>query len=150
MRSSRTDPWEWERAQARAAYRRRALWWVDLPFVVGLLLLGAVAYSTVRAGMGTPSAWADTFLIMLLMPAIVMGLLAIVVAVGLVYLLSRLLGWLPGRTHPARSWLVRAAKGVGRASDAVSRLVIQPAAAAAAFRAGWRRIWNLRREGWDT
>ena len=150
MSSIRTDPWEWERAQARAAYRRRALWWVDLPFFVGLLLLGFLAYSVVRTGWGTSSAWADTVLTVLLIPAAVMALLGFVVAAGLVYLMSRLLGWLPGRTQPVRAWLVRAAHEVARASDAVSRLVIQPTAAANALRAGWRRLWTLRGEGWDT
>jgi hypothetical protein len=147
LKSSRPDPWERDLAAARAAYRRHVWWWIDLPLLAGVVLIAALVVSMVRAGWGTASAWADTALFILLLPAVVAVLLGLVVVSGLVYLMGRLLGWLPGKADPVRRGLVTLADGSGRASDLAARTVIAPSAAATAALAAWRRLWNKRAGG---
>jgi hypothetical protein len=147
LKSTRPEPWERDTAAARAAYRRHVWWWIDLPLLAGVVIVAALVASMVRAGWGTAGAWADTVLFILLMPAVVAVLLGLVVISGLVYLMGRLLGWLPGKADPVRRRLVILADGSGRVSDLAARIVIAPSAAATAILAAWRRLWNIRAEG---
>ena len=138
MSSEMHGPWEYERTNTRGAYRRAALWWIDVPLGLGILALIAGVILLARGGVGTASAWADAALAAVLVPALLFGVLALVVFGTLVYLLARLLRWLPGRTAPAAAWLVRLSQGVRRGSDGLAEVVIRPLAAGAAVEAGLR------------
>jgi hypothetical protein len=146
MDPGRYDPWELERAAARSSFRRRARWWVDVPFVVGALGLAALFAWIVSARFGSLSAWADTALVLLLIPALVAALVGFVILGALVYLLARLLGWLPGRGEPIRARLGMISEGARRGSDAVARTLIVPTATGSALLKGWRWLWQRRRE----
>ena len=146
MKSGRSDPWELERQAARSAFRRRVRWWVDVPFGVGLVALAVLIGSIVSAGFGTLSGWADTALFLLLLPAVILMLLGIVILGGLVYLMTVVLGWLPGRGEPVRARLGVIADGARRGSDGLARVLILPTAIGSAVRAGWRRLWGGRME----
>jgi len=138
MASDMHGPWEYERAAARGAYRRTSVWWIEVPLVLGVVALIVGAVLLARGGVGSSSAWADAALSALLLPALLLGVLALVVLVALVYLMARLLRWLPGRSAPAASWLVRLSGGVHRGSDVLAGVMIRPLAAGAALEAALR------------
>src|SRR3972149_6401905 len=132
MRSSPVEPWERDRARAYAAYRRRGRWGVDGPPLLGGTGLAGAGLVLARGSVGTTSAWADTALILMMFPTLVLAFFVLVVLAGLAYLIYRLLGWLPGKADPVKEVLARVADGTHRASQGVTRVVIAPAAAGAA------------------
>jgi hypothetical protein len=140
MRAELHGPWEHERALAGGRYRRAIAWWVEVPLVVGLVVLAVAASLVVRGGIGTASAWADVALSALILPVFALGVAGLAALVGLVYLLARLLRWLPGRSAPIAARLWRVSEGARRGSRRVAALVIAPSAVGAGLQAALRGL----------
>jgi hypothetical protein len=137
-------PWEHEWALPRGRNRRAIAWWVEVPLAVGLVGLSVAATLVVRNGVGTASAWADIALSALILPAFLLGVAGLAALVGLVYLVARLLRWLPGRSAPISARLWRVSEGARRGSRRVGALVIRPAAVGAGLQAALRALRGRR------
>ena len=85
--------------QTHAAHRRDVLRQITLPLVIGSLLLVAGMALVIIAAAGANGEvrrWADLSLIWLILPALIFSLLILGLLFGLTYLVSKLLGILPG------------------------------------------------------
>jgi len=85
--------------QTHAAHRRDVLRQITLPLVIGgLLLVAGMALVIIAAAgaNGEVRRWADLSLIWLILPALIFSLLILGLLFGLTYLVSKLLGILPG------------------------------------------------------
>ena len=82
-----------------AVHRREVFWQITFPLIIVLTIVlgltGGVIYAGV-IGLGEVSRWADVSLIWLLLPALVVALLMLLMLVGMVMLVAKLLGVLPG------------------------------------------------------
>lgn len=82
-----------------AVHRREVFWQITFPLIIVLTIIlgltGGVIYAGV-IGLGEVSRWADVSLIWLLLPALVVALLMLLMLVGMVMLVAKLLGVLPG------------------------------------------------------
>jgi hypothetical protein len=82
-----------------AAHRREVFWQITFPLILTLLILLGLAAFVIYTGFqgaGSVSRWADISLIWLLLPAVVVTLVVLLILIGLVYLISKLLGVFPG------------------------------------------------------
>ncbi|MFV9674800.1 MAG: hypothetical protein ACNYZI_05405, partial [Anaerolineales bacterium] len=70
---------------SRPAEKRDYWVWIYLPFLIGILVFVGIGLLVVRAGFGSASVWADTSLIFMLLPMILLGLVLLVLLVALVY-----------------------------------------------------------------
>ena len=112
----------------RDAHRRQVLWQITLPFVVGVLLILALAVLSVVSALGggeVVSRWADISLIWLILPMIVFTLIFLAVVSGLVYLVVKLIGVLPGYAFKAQEFLASLQEKLRSLSDKAAQPVIK-------------------------
>ena len=81
-------------------HKRQSFWQVLLPVLLCVLIvLTGLVFLVLNATKGDPagqlSGWADTSLVWMLLPVLGLGLLAVLLLGGLIYLLARLLKILP-------------------------------------------------------
>jgi len=85
-----------DRQAARLRTRRRSLWLsVILPFILGVAAVAALVFFAARAPFSAPSAWADTSLVFLLLPMLILCLIPLVITGLLIFGTTKLLAWLP-------------------------------------------------------
>jgi hypothetical protein len=117
-----TDP------KNRPSYQRhkqQRFWQIALPVGLAVLLMAVVlALVILTASRGDPNAqvsvWADTSMILLLLPVILVAVLAAVVLFGLIYLLAKLLNVLPRYTAAVQTFTGTVAGKVRAVSDAIA------------------------------
>jgi hypothetical protein len=81
-------------------HRKQRFWQILFPVMLVILLILAVAVFVVLTaargnGGGDISIWADTSMILLILPVLVFAVLIVLVFLGLIYLVARLLNILP-------------------------------------------------------
>jgi len=135
-------------SRARAsAVRRAVLLQVYLPLAFGaVLVLGTIVVGLVAGGPGgaTPRGMADVALIALLVPAMILGLIALVGTSLLALGVARLIGWLPGWTHKAQRLFGQIAHQSDRVAERVAQSVVAPKSAWAAMSAAWASLIGKR------
>jgi hypothetical protein len=85
--------------KTHAAHRKEVFLQIMLPLVIGCLLLAALVAGVIWSATGSNSEvrrWADISLMWLILPALGFALILLVLLSGITYLVSRLLGVLPG------------------------------------------------------
>ena len=129
----------------QAAFRRQVRREVYLPLGLALLGIGVLVAVAAAVGYGTPSAWADTTLILLAVPtAILLAVMLAALAAGN-YLLIRLVREIPPITSGLQQGVDRISGAVKGASDAAVRPVIFPRAVVAAVGEAGRSLRSLFR-----
>jgi hypothetical protein len=98
-------------------HRRDFVLQVILPFVFGILVLTAGIVLIWQAGMGTASAWADTSLILLMVPWLCIGLLPLALLGALWYGFFRLTAWLPAAMREVRKYVELSGRQLRRTTD---------------------------------
>ena len=122
----------------QGAHKREVLWQITVPFVIVLLIfLGFVVFTAVSGiqGNGQLSRWADTSLIWLILPTLLIAFIFMALLAALVYGLFRLLRVLPGYTRKAQDIVYRIQDRVEAASNLAARPVIKVEGFRAALRA---------------
>jgi hypothetical protein len=118
-----------------AAHRREVFWQITFPLILTLLILlglvGFVIYAGFQ-GSGSVSRWADISLIWLLLPAVVATLVVLVFLIGLVYLVSKLLGVLPGYARLVQGYFSLAQVRIRSIADKM----VEPVLKIRSFKAG--------------
>jgi hypothetical protein len=137
------DPYREPNPVTRMAYRRQVWLEIYLPLLVGGFLVVGGAVVLWRAGIGSGGSWADIALVMLLLPVLAAGLLAVGVLVGLAWAVSQVIGWLPANARAAQEFAARAEIKVRRAADGLIKPLLVPPAAGAALSAGLRRLLSI-------
>jgi hypothetical protein len=85
-----------DRQAARVKKRRSSLWLsVILPFILSVVAVAALVYFVARSPAADPGAWADTSLVFLLLPLLILCLIPLVLAGLLIFGTTKLIAWLP-------------------------------------------------------
>ncbi|MBE9478709.1 MAG: hypothetical protein IMY80_01995 [Chloroflexi bacterium] len=106
---------------SRPAEKRDYWVWIYLPFLVGILVLVGIGILVVRAGFGSVSAWADTSLIFMLLPMIILGLVLVVLFGAMIYGIVKLITMIPEWFTIIRRFFWQAENAVQQAGDIVVR-----------------------------
>jgi hypothetical protein len=131
--------------KTQASFRRQVRWQVYLPLV--LIVLGLVALLVVlaSAGVGDTSLWADLSVVLLALPACLLGvvLLAALLAAGVG--VARLTALLPPYSFKAQLFLERLRAGMLRAADVSVVPFVAARSAGASARAGSKSVKRMFR-----
>jgi fatty acid desaturase len=123
---------------------RRTVWlqiYIPLIFII-LLVIGFVTILW-TGGVGTFSGWADTALIFLLIPALLVGLIIFVIIAALCYGIFYLIGWIPGPSKEVQRVMRRVTSETRRYADLVSRPFFAPSAAKSALVKAIRHLASI-------
>ena len=106
---------------SRPAEKRDYWVWIYLPFLIGILVFVGIGLLVVRAGFGSASVWADTSLIFMLLPMILLGLVLLVLLVALVYGIYKLITMIPEWFTIIRRFFWQAENAAQRIGDIAVR-----------------------------
>jgi hypothetical protein len=126
-------------------HRRQVLWQITVPVLVGALILVALAGLAVAADASQTSQLADISLITLVIPAMIFGLIYVVLMLGSIFLLVRLIKELPFFTFRAQNFLALVELRVIRIGDALSEPFLRTHSFQASLRAFRRSLlWMFK------
>jgi hypothetical protein len=113
---------------------QRAVWLqIYLPFIFILLILGAVVAILWVSGSGTYSGWADAALVILMIPALLVGVIIFAILVGLCYGVIYIFGQIPKPARRAQEIASRISVETRRFADLAARPLLVPKAAKTAM-----------------
>ncbi len=101
---------------ARASHRRQVLWQITIPFILGLIILIALAVGSVFLSSGAISRWASISLIWLILPNLLFTLIFIAILGGILFGVIKLIGVTPrlfNRLHELLDKVQQAAEKIG-------------------------------------
>lgn len=119
----------------QAAHRRQTWLQIGLPLLLGLLAVLALAIWTVlvASGGGNVSQAADTSLIFLLIPMLVMALIFLAVLAGLIYVVALIIKALPPKFYVLQGFFLNIQKTVQNVSDKLAEPTLRAKSAGAAW-----------------
>lgn len=133
------------------SFRRQVGWQVYLPLGLGVLALIVLAVALASAGVGDASLWADLSLVLMALPACLLGviLFAALVAAGLG--VARLTVLLPPYSFQAQRAMSRLRAAMLRAADVSVSPIVAARSAGASAQAGLQMVGRLfrRKAGGD-
>jgi hypothetical protein len=136
-----TAPPQSPKRERIARKTRRQIWLqIYLPLGIGVLILTGLVIWVLVAGFGKVSAWADIGLVLILIPAFVVGLLILAALIGMTYGLFRLLDILPDPIYKVHSSVERVGEVMSRGADLVAWPMVTLLKVGAALKAFWRAI----------
>jgi len=109
------------RAAHRRDYRRRVL----LPLIGFMFVLVGVAVTFILVPVGDVTTWSQIATIMLILLALIIGLIVLAILGALVYLVSYILGILPGYTRMAQDGIETIKTQAIKGADIAAEPVIQ-------------------------
>jgi hypothetical protein len=128
-------------------HRRETIWQIIVPliFSISIILgLGVWAIVTVAQG-GDVSQAADTSLIFLLIPVLILSLIPLVLLGGLVYSMVRLLKVLPSKFYLVQGLLLKVQERVKQGAD----IAAEPVLRINSVGAGWQTFKRILRRKQD-
>ncbi|MGE5224358.1 MAG: hypothetical protein ACM3PY_18120 [Omnitrophica WOR_2 bacterium] len=127
--------------EVQAKHRHEVLWQITVPFIVGLLIIIAVAISiTVLGTGGLQRQVADVSLIWLLMPAMIFTLVLLLLLAGLTFAVIKLIEVIPRFAFKIQNILLMIKVYATKASDAVVKPVKTINGWGASLRALFRKL----------
>ena len=102
---------------------------IYIPFIFILLLLGAIVAVLWVGGVGSYSGWADSALVILIIPALLLGLILFVILAGLCYGVMVIIGIIPEPAKRVQEISTRIAIETRRFADLSVRPLLIPKAA---------------------
>jgi hypothetical protein len=122
--------------QTQAAHRRETRLQIILPLLLGVLAVLGLAIWTglVASRGGNVSQAADTSLIFLLIPMLVLALIVVALLGGLIYLMVVIIDALPPKFYVLQGFFLAAQKWLQDASDKLTEPALRTKSAAAAWR----------------
>jgi hypothetical protein len=122
--------------ETRSTFRRQTAWQIYVPLAIVFLILVGMAAGFVLSGTGTFSTWADISMMLLAIPALVIGIILLVLTGGLVYGVSWLIKALPEPAWQVQQVFSKVAEQVQSAADGIASTFIRVNAIPAVFRRG--------------
>ena len=123
-------------------HRHEVFWQVTMPVTIGGALLLAIAIGVVVVyftGTGDIARWADPSVIILIVPAMFIGLILIAISAGITYMVTRGLSEAPYFARRIQDITVLIALRVDKVSDASAEPFLRVHQFTAAVRALWRK-----------
>lgn len=115
---------------------RKTVWWqIYLPIILFLVLLAILVAFLWASQTGTASAWGDASLVMLSIPAFILGLILLLILAGIAVAITYLIRSLPDPFRRLHEFMERVFETTERASKIVTKPVMLPSAIGAAIRA---------------
>ena len=105
-----------------SAYKRQVGLQIYLPIGLFSAVLIALVSLLWANNVGDFRVWADTALILVLLPTMVLGLILLAILIALAVLIGKLIGIIPEPSYQVRSYIRMAEKQIKRVVD----LVLQP------------------------
>lgn len=113
---------------------RRQIWrQIYLPLGIGVFVLAVMVVGFSWAGVGTTSVWSDISLVLILIPAFILGLMFLIILVGLTYVIIRLIDLIPDPIHRLHSNIERIREGTRKGADVMVRPILIMGAVKAAL-----------------
>ena len=106
---------------SRPAEKRDSWVWIYLPLVIGILVFVGIGLLVVRAGFGSARVWADTSLIFMLLPMLILGLVLLVLFGSMIYGIVKLITKIPEWFTIIRRFFWQAENAVQRTGDIAVR-----------------------------
>lgn len=129
-----------------AAHRREVFWQITFPFLIALIILlglvGGVIFAGVQ-GAAEVSRWADVSLIWLLPPLLIFLIVLLLLLVGVAFLVTKLLGLIPGYARLVQDFFVLIHLRVRSISDKL----VEPILKLHSFKAGADYLQNKIKKG---
>lgn len=125
------------------SYRRVVILQIYLPFLLMFIVVGVLVGSLWVTGSGSASAWADASLVMLIIPAFVMGLILLIFMAAFVYGIWYLIGILPEPMRQLQDMGKRIAAYTERFGNLATKPVIIPSALRAGISAAVKGILSI-------
>lgn len=116
---------------------------VYLPLSLSTLVLAALVAWLWVGGVGDTGTWADVALILLLAPALLIGLVILAVFIALAILIGRLIGLIPEPAHRAHVIICRIERETSRGVDMALRPLLTLSALWAAIKAIGKGLISL-------
>lgn len=130
----------------RASFRRQVWLEIYLPLAAGGMILAIGALVLWQGSGGGLPTWRDTALVLLVLPWLVIGIVALLVVATLGVVIGRVVIWLPPRARRAQGILERTSDAARRTGDALAEPLIKVRAAwgasRTAARAGAGAVWR--------
>ena len=123
---------------------RKTVWlqiYIPLIFII-LLVAGFVAILW-TGGVGTFSGWADTALVFLLIPALLVGLIIFGLLAALSYGVFYVIGLIPGPSKQGQEFMRKVAREIRRVADLICRPFFAPRAAKSALSKAIRHLASI-------
>jgi hypothetical protein len=128
----------------QAAEFRRTVWvQVYLPLLAGVILAAVLVGMGLAAsgrGGGTTSGMADTALVALLLPGLLLGVIGLVAIILLAVGVGRVIGWIPERTRTVQRIAEQVARQSDQIASRVTPVIVVPKSAWGALVALWARL----------
>jgi hypothetical protein len=118
---------------------------IYLPLGLGMVTLGAIGFWVVRRAFGTVSVWADVGLVLLVIPAFLLGLIVLVIFGAVTYAAFWLGGQIPGFFRRVREALEQVEGGIRRGADLSVKPVFGMRKVGAAVRSVGRGLRSIFR-----
>lgn len=104
---------------------RRQIWLqITLPLLLGVIVLAVLGLAMYAVGFGGVSVWADVSLVLLILPLLLVGLLALVLTGAVLFALLKVRGWLLPPLRKAQTYVARAEQMTRRGMDMTARPLI--------------------------
>ena len=116
-------------------HRRQMLLQVYMPLGLGILVLAALVAWLWIGGVGDAGTWADVALILLLIPALLIGLAILAAIIALAVLIVRLIGLIPEPAHRTQVIIRRVERETSRSIDLALRPLLALSSLWAALKA---------------
>jgi hypothetical protein len=133
------------------SFRREVGWQIYVPLAVGVVVLVTLVVVVSSAGVADASLWADLAVVLMAVPACLLGIIlfAALVAAGLG--LARLTALLPPYSYQVQRTLSRLRAGIVRAADVTVAPFVATRSAGASAQAGMQVVGRLfrRKAGGD-
>ena len=117
------------------AHRRQMRLQVYLPLGLSALAVIALVVGLWLGGVGDAGTWADVAVIMLLIPALLVGLIVLAAFIALAVLVGKLIGIIQEPAYRAQVIAHRVRKGITNGTDLALRPLLEMSAAGAVLRA---------------
>jgi hypothetical protein len=119
--------------ETRSAFRRQTARQIYVPLVVAFLILVGLAVTLGVTGTGSFSTWADISLMFISIPAMILGIILLVLTSALVYGISWLIKAIPQPAWKVQQIFVMVAERVNSIADSIARPFIKVNALPAVF-----------------
>jgi TRAP-type C4-dicarboxylate transport system permease small subunit len=115
---------------------RKTVWWqIYLPIILFVVLFAILAAVLWSSRTGTASSWGDVSLVLLSVPAAILGLILLLILVGCAVAITYLIRFLPDPFRRLQEILDQVFETTEKVSKMVTKPVMVPSAAGAAIRA---------------
>ena len=125
------------------SYRRKVILQIYLPLLLILIAVGVLVGSIWVTGSGSASVWADLSLVMLIIPAFVVGLILLIFLAAFVYGIWYLLGIIPEPMRQLQDIVKRVATSTEHYANLAAKPMILPRALSSGISAAIRGVLSI-------